>query len=173
MKTLTETALQAFLAKAGIEAAVPERHIGRELRHRPLARRTIVVHFGPNDSAAYVSGIMSLLLAAEESWLLVARYGPASQLGGLTTEGDAEALLFDPSERERPCKYVCTRDMALGSASLDIYLVSADGTVLVTWDHHTEDEGLCVDIRDVRKSNELLTDLNTCGAELEVFYTDA
>ena len=172
MNTLTETALHAFLAKVAIEAALPERHIGRELSYRPPARRTIVVHFGPNDSAGYVSGIVSLLLASEESWLLVPRYGAASQLGDFTTDDEAEALLFDPSERERLCRYVCTRDMALGSASQDIYLVSADGNVLITWDHHTEDEGLSIEVRDVRQSSGLLTDLNTFGAELEVFYTD-
>jgi len=172
MNTLNQTALDEFLTKAAIEAAAPERHIGRELIYRPPARRTIVVHFGPNDSAVYVSAVVSLLLASQESWLLVGRYGPASQLGDLTTDAGAEALVFDATERERLCRYVCARDMRMSSASQDIYLVSADGNVLVTWDHHTEDEGLGIDMRDVRQSNALLTDLNRFGAELEIFYTD-
>jgi hypothetical protein len=111
-------------------------------------------------------------LSFEESWLLVARYGPASGLGSFTVQPETEALVFDASERERLCEYLCTRDMALGSVSTDIYLVSADGNVLVTWDHHTEDEGLSVELRNVKQSSALLSDLNTFGAELEVFYTD-
>ena len=66
--------------------------------------------------------------------------------------------------------YLCTRDMAMGSVSQDVYLVGADGNVLVTWDHHTADEGLSVDLRDVEQASRLLADLNLLGAELEVFY---
>jgi hypothetical protein len=85
----------------------------------------------------YVSGVVSIRLSSEESWLLVARYGPASRLGALTIQADAEALVFDASERERLCAFLCTRDMTMGSVSQEIYLLSADGNVLVTWDHHT------------------------------------
>jgi hypothetical protein len=62
--------------------------------------------------------------------------------------------------------------MAMGSVSQDIYLVGGDGNVLVTWDHHTENEGLRVELRDVKQSSTLLADLNKFGVELEVFYTD-
>jgi hypothetical protein len=141
MNTLTQAELQGFLAKAAIVAADPDRRIGRELSYRPPALRTVVIHFGSRDSTDYISGVVSILLSFEKSWLLVARYGPASRLGAFTTQPDAEALVFDSSERERLCAYVCTRDMAMGSASQDIYLVGADGSVLITWDHHTEDEG--------------------------------
>lgn len=172
MNTLTQAELHEFLEKAAIVAAGPELRIGRELRYHPTARRTVVIHFGPKDSTGYVSGVVSILLSSEESWLLVARYGPAFRLGALTIQPDAEALVFDASERERLCAYLCTRDMAMGSVSQDIYLLGADGNVLVIWDHHTEDEGLRVEMRDAKQSSALLSDLNTFGAELEVFYTD-
>jgi hypothetical protein len=172
MKTLTQAELQGFLAEAAIVAAGPELRVGREVSYHPPARRTVVIQFARKDSAGYVSGVVSILLSSEESWLLVARYGPASQLGALTTEPEAEALVFAPSERDRLCAYLCTRDMAMGSVSQDIYLVGGDGNVLVTWDHHTEDEGLRVDLRDVKQSSTLLADLNIFGVELEVFYTD-
>ena len=172
MNTLTEEELHALLIKAEIVAAGPERGIGRELRYQPPARRTLVIHFGPQDSTGYLTDVVSILLSSEESWLLVPRYGQASQIAALTTQPDAEALVFAPSERERLCAYLCTRDTAMGSASPDIYLVSAAGNMLITWDHHTEDEGLSVEMRDVKQASALLALLNTFGTELEVFYTD-
>jgi hypothetical protein len=172
MNTMTHPELQAFLLKAGIVVAAPERGIGRELNYQPPARRIVVVQFGPDDSTGYLAQVVSIVLSAEESWLLMPRYGSASQLGDFTTQSDAEALVFAPSERERLCAYLCSRDMAMGAISQDIYLVGADGNVLVAWDHHMEDEGLRVDLRDVKQSTALLADLNTFGAELEVFSTD-
>jgi hypothetical protein len=171
MNTLNDAELQAFLLKAGIAVAAPERGIGRELNYQPPARRIVVVQFGPNDSTGYLAQAVSIVLSVEESWLLVPRYGSASQLGNFTTQA-AEALVFPPSERERLCTYLCSRNMAMGAVSQDIYLIGADGNVLVAWDHHMEDEGLRVDLRDVKQSTALLADLNTFGAELEVFYTD-
>jgi hypothetical protein len=35
-----------------------------------------------------------------------------------------------------------------------------------------KDEGLRVDLRDAKQSSAQLSDLNTFGAELEVFYID-
>ena len=170
MTTLTATQLHDFLANAAIEAASPERGIGRELTYRPPAPRTIVVHFGSDDSSEYITRVISILLQSAESWLLAPRYGSASQLRELTTVADAEALLFAPSERDRLASYLCTRDMSMRAISQDIYLVSGDGNTLIVWDHHTEDEGLEVALRDIVRSSALLADLNTFGAELEVFY---
>jgi hypothetical protein len=171
MTTLTETELHDFLAKTAIVAANPERGIGRQLTYEPPAPRIIVIHFGPEDWADYVSRIVSIVLSFEDAWLLISRHGSASQLRELTTHDDAEALMFAAAERERLAAYVCSRDMAMGRASQDIYLVGGVGNILITWDHHTEDEGLSVEVRDVRQSSALLADLNAFGAELEVFYT--
>jgi hypothetical protein len=172
MNTLSQPELQPFLENAAIAAASPESRIGRELRYHLPAPRTVVIHFGGEESADYISQIISILLSSEESWLLLARYGPAARLGDLTKQPEAQALVFGPSERDRLCMYLCTRDMAMGSVSQDVYLVGADGNVLARWDHHTADEGLTVDLRDVKQASRLLADLNMIGAELEVFYTD-
>jgi hypothetical protein len=43
---------------------------------------------------------------------------------------------------------------------------------LVTWDHHTADEGLDVRLQSVAEASRLLVSLNDFGAELEVFYSD-
>jgi hypothetical protein len=98
MKTLTQAELQGFLAKAAIVAAGPELRIGREVSYHPRARRTVVIQFARKDSAGYVSGVVSILLSSEESWLLVARYGSASQLGDLTAWADAEGMVFASSD---------------------------------------------------------------------------
>ena len=171
MNTLTLAELHQFLASVALNIAAPERGVGRELSYRPSALRTVVIHFGPDDSSDYVREVVSILLSFDDSWLLMARHGSASQLGDLTTQDDAEALTFASAERHRLCDYLCTREMRLGSVSQDVYVLSEDGNMLVTWDHHTEDEGLQVDLRDVERANELLVALNTLGAEVEVFYT--
>src|SRR6185436_20404849 len=98
LKTLTQAELQGFLAHAAITAAGPERGIGRELCSRQPARRTVVIHFGADDPADYITRVVSILLSMEDSWVLVGRYGSAAQLGALTTTIEAEALVFDSSE---------------------------------------------------------------------------
>jgi glycerate-2-kinase len=172
MKALTDDRLLQFFAQAHIDAADPERRIGRQLTFKSPARRTLVVHFGPDDPSDYIAEVMGIVLSSASSWLLVARHGPAAQLGDLTDVLDAEGLLFERSEHARLCHYLCTRDMRLGSVSVDVYLVSGDGSMLVTWDHHTDDEGLSIEVQDVERSSALLTALNDRGVELEVFYVD-
>jgi len=59
--------------------------------------------------------------------------------------------------------------MNLGATSADLYSLGTSGNALVTWDHHTADGGLTVELRRVDDSNRLLLSLNEIGAELEVF----
>jgi hypothetical protein len=136
------------------------------------SRRAIVVRFGSTDGSDYIADTVSIILSSQDSWLLIPRYGPAAQLSSLTTIPEAEALSFGANERGQLCTYLCTRDMTMGSVSQDIYVVSANGNTMVTWDHHTHDEGLRIDLRDVKESSRLLVELNTFGAELEAFYSD-
>jgi len=83
----------------------------------------------------------------------------------------AEALSFDVVDRGQLCNYLCTRDMDIGSVSSDLYVVSGDGTVIITWDHHTQTEGLRIDCA-VSESSKLLAEMNNMGAEMEVFHSD-
>jgi len=172
MDALNQTELRAFFATTRLAVADPSLGIGREISFRQSARRLIVIHFGKADRPDYIARTISIVLSSQPSWLLVARFGPAAKLGTLTTLTDAEALSFGPGERERLCTYLCTRDMTMGSVSQDVYAIGVNGNTLVTWDHHTHDEGLRVDLQDVQESSKLLAALNTFGAELEVFYTD-
>ena len=173
MDTLDAAGVRQFLDRAGIRAADPERGIGRELIYRDPARRTVVVYVGENISRQHVSRIVSVLLSSQDAWLLIPRYGSVSSLGFPSIPPAADALLFGAAERDDLSAYLCTRDMDLRSASCDLYLVGASGTVLVTWDHHTSDEGLEINLRDVDEAGSLLAKLNTIGAELELFYVDA
>jgi len=172
MDALNQAELQSFLATTGIAVADASLRIGRELSYQPSPRRLIVVHVGSDDRREYIARTVSIVLSSQNSWLLIPRFGPAAKLGSLTTIPEAVALSFGPSERDLLCTYLCTRDMTMGSVSQDIYLVAANGGTLVTWDHHTHDDGLSIALRDVQESCKLLADLNTFGAELEVFYTD-
>jgi hypothetical protein len=63
MNTLSQPELQAFLENAAIEAASRESRIGRELRYHLPARRTVVIHFGGEESADYVSQVVSIGIA--------------------------------------------------------------------------------------------------------------
>ena len=171
MDALNKEQLQEFLARVAVHAADPERGIGRELTYRPSPRRCVVIHFGDSDSLGYITRIVSLVLSTRESWVLIPRRGPASKLG-IADLPEAEALAFGPSEVERLCTYLCQREQTLSAVSADLYVLSPDGDVMVTWDHHTADEGLQTDLRDVNTAGRLLADLNAVGAELELFYTD-
>jgi hypothetical protein len=55
--------------------------------------------------------------------------------------------------------------------SSDLYVVSGDGTVIITWDHHTQTKGLRIDCA-VSESSKLLAEMNNMGAEMEVFHSD-
>jgi hypothetical protein len=173
MESLDAAAVRQFLDRAGIRAADPDAGIGRELTYRDSPRRTIVVYVGENISREHVSRIVSVILSSEESWLLIARYGSPSMLGLASVSPEADALVFRAAEVRDLTAYVCTRDMSLGSARADLYLVSGSGTVLVTWDHHTSEDGLEIQLRNVDETGALLTKLNAVGAELELFYNDA
>ncbi len=172
MDALNDEQLHAFLARVNVPAADPGRGIGRELSYRPPPLRVVVIHFGDSDSPEYITRVVSIVLSTRESWVLIPRHCPASALGIHDVSLEAEALAFGLPERERLCAYLCEHDTSLNSASADLYALSADGDVLVTWDHHTADEGLRIDLRVVDTTSRLLADLNTAGVELELFYTD-
>ena len=172
MNALNQAEVQEFFAKVGITAADPHLNIGRQLTYRTSPRRIIVIHFGPADSLDYIARVVSTVLSSQDSWLLIPRYGPTSKLALSTAFPKAEALSFDVADRGQLCNYLCTRDMNIGSVSSDLYVVSGDGNVIITWDHHTQAEGLRIDLCDVRESSKLLTEMNNMGAEMEVFYSD-
>jgi len=173
MDALDAADVRQVLDRAGIRAADPERGIGRELIYRDPPSRTVVVYVGEKISREHFSRIVSVLLFSQDAWLLIPRHGSVASLGFPSIPPGTDAIRFGASERGHLSAYLCTRDMDLGSVSCDLYVVAASGTVLVTWDHHTSEDGLEINLRDVDEAGSLLAKLNTIGAELELFYVDA
>jgi hypothetical protein len=164
--------LDVLLGRASIRVAAPTLGIGREISYVDTPRRTIVVHFAKSDAVEYVRSVMSRILDADEEWLLLSRYGSVSDLGLLTPASNSAAISFAQAEQPALVEYLCTRPTNAGSISADLYLLSRKGNSLVTWDHHTADEGLVVHLKSIADTNRLLVSLNELGAELEVFYCD-
>ena len=62
--------------------------------------------------------------------------------------------------------------MSFDSPGIDLYVLSKNGNVLITWDHHTADEGLRIELHSISDASRLLVSLNELGAELDLYYSD-
>ena len=171
MEPLDGTRLNELLTRAHIEAADAAAGRGRELRYRGHARRLIVVHLVESDSQEYSIDVVSRILEADDEWVLVTRYGSIGDLELMPDAHDAEALSFAAVERQALARYLCSRSTALDSISADLYVLGRKGDTLVTWDHHSADEGIEVQLQSVSVAGNLLRSLNELGVELELFYT--
>jgi hypothetical protein len=169
MEPVTATRLHAMLARAEIDVAADTARVGKELSYRSGPRRTIVIHLGDTDSREYCVELMTRVLEADDTWVLLTRYGSVAGLGLITGVENAEALEFATSERAALAQYLCSRSTRLDSISADLYVLGRSGEVLLTWDHHSADEGISVELQSVATSGRLLAALNDLGAELEVF----
>ena len=112
------------------------------------------------------------ILALEEAWLLLPRHGTVGSLGLFDGPSDAAAIRFAAAERAQLAHYLCTRSVGLDAVSADLYALSESAAILLTWDHHTADEGLSIQFRDVPDASRLLVTLNELGTELELYYVD-
>jgi hypothetical protein len=172
MTAVTPEDYETVLARGSLHEADPARGIGRELSFRDGPARQIVVHFGADDSTQYVREVTDRILALEEAWLLVPRHGSVGSLGLLDGHTDAAAIRFPLGARARLAHYLCTRPVGLDAVSADLYAVSESAAILLTWDHHTADEGLSIQFRHVPDATKLLVTLNELGTELELYYLD-
>ena len=169
MNPLTSAELQTVLAQGGLRRADPGDGVGRVLTFVDAPQRQIVVHFGPRDFERYVRDVTDRVLSLAEVWLLVPRRGAVSRLGLIGAHEEAEAIRFGREERSTLAKFLCTRPVEVESTSADLYAISDSGTILITWDHHTAEDGLSIEMRRVADSTTLLRVLNELGAELELF----
>ena len=115
---------------------------------------------------------MSRVLELDDEWVLVTRHGSIADLKLLAGTDDAAALTFGATERHALATYLCTRPTHLSAGSADLYVFGRKGNALVTWDHHSADEGIGVDLQSVTDAGRLLMSLNELGVELELFYTE-
>ncbi len=172
MKEVTVAEVLAVTSASAIAMTDPRRGIGRTLNFTAGPIRTLVVHLVESDPSDYVTRVVGAILRLEDSWFLLPRHGSASQLGFPVVRPDVAAFEFRDDERDALCDYLCTRDMSIGAVSCDLYAVAGRSGTVVTWDHHTADEGLVIQSRDIELTGRLLVELNAIGTELEVFYTD-
>ena len=170
MEPITETRLRQLFTRAHIEAADVTAGIGQELRYRDNPRRVIVIHLAETDSLEYRIELVSRVLEMDEEWVLITRYGSIGDLGLLPGVDDAAGLSFEAVERQALATYLCSRSTHLAAISADLYVLGSSGNALVTWDHHSADEGITVDLQSVSDAGRLLVSLNELGAELELFY---
>src|SRR5262245_51606682 len=147
------------LTKAGLRVADPGHRIGLELTYTVPVPRMVVLHFGKSDTEAYVLDAVARVLRLADAWLLVPRYGSASKLGLLDSAASMAAISFSAAEHSQLARYLYSRPMDFDSSSQDLYVLSANGGVLVTWDHHMADEGLRVELLSVKDTEQLLVSL--------------
>ena len=172
MKAISNTELAAFLVEAQIHRADPNLRIGRQLTYAADPLRVVVVHFGESESPEYIEGIFRNVLAIDESWFITPRYGSVSDFGIAEVQHDAAAILAVRVDAERLITFLYNRFEALQTMEgNDLYLVAGTGQILVTYDHHSPDEGLAIHLNDIAKTSQLLVILNEMGAEMELFST--
>src|SRR5829696_9181997 len=147
MESVTDIRLGELFARAQIEAADAAAGIGQELRYRGGARRAVVIHLAETDSIEYRVEIMARVLAMDDAWVLITRYGTIGNLGLIPDVENAAGLSFPATERHALARYLCSRATELASVSSDLYVLGCSGDTLVTWDHHSADEGITVDLQ--------------------------
>lgn len=159
------------LRSGGIREADPSVGIGRELSYSDGPLRTVAVHFVAADSPSYRCDVVTRILELEDGWCLATRFGRVADLDLVETDRSTAALHFSSEQRSSLAEYLVTRpiDEPIGHPSTDLYAVSDSGRILVTWDHHTEDDGLRVELRSTRQASRLLSALCDLGTELELF----
>ena len=171
MKSLNEDRLREAFGRAHIDAADVSRGIGQQLTYRTNPHRTIVIHLVETHTLEYCIDVVSRVLASDDEWLLIPRYGSVRELDLIDEAGNAEAVSFTAAESDAMARYLCTRSTALSSSSADLYVLGGRGDILITWDHHSADEGISIQLQSVSDAGRLLVSLNELGVELELFYT--
>jgi hypothetical protein len=144
-------------SRAGLAIADSTLGVGRELTYCEGPVRIIVIHFVEADFPEVWKKTMMGILSLEAQWILMNRHGhfQARQYG----QGEVETLL-DLLIQRYP-KVIYEGD--------DQYLVSKEGNVVVSYDHHMLDDGLAVYTNAVSLASKLLCRLNEMGVELELF----
>ena len=116
----------------------------------------------------YLAQILAAIFSSEAAWVLVPRYGDAGQCGLVTPRADLAAIRVESEDTPALIAFLLA-EPAGASRDRDIYLLGDSGTALVTWDHHTQQDGLCLQFSDISRSSRALVLLNELGAEFDVF----
>lgn len=164
MKPVSQKMLMGLLDKAAIAMVPPELGIGRQLTYEPSAKRTFVIQFEESHSAEEVQVALAIILSSCEGWTLVERHARDIQ-------AERSAVQYGHNDQDRLVEDLGSIQAIGPQGRSDLYRISNDGKTMVTWDHHTSNEGLVVQFNDVGRSNEVLMDLNRVGTEMDLFFT--
>jgi hypothetical protein len=168
MQAVAEQTYRKLLEKIGLKAADPGSSIGKQLAFVVPVPRMVVLYFAGRNTETYVPDAVLRVLELSDEWLLTPRYGSASDLGLLPGASTTAAVSFGASEHPQLARYLCTRSMDPNSQAQDLYVLSGKGHALVTWDHHTAEEGLKIELLSISDAARLLVSLNELGAELDL-----
>lgn len=172
MRLISSEYLDQLLFRAKIRVSDTSLGIGRELSYLENPCRIVVIHVLEDEPLEYVSAVMACILEIDKEWLLLTRYGSVCDLGLLSGNTNAAAISFSKDEQPAFIEYLCTRLTDAGLVSADLYVLGENGKTLVTWNHHTADEGIVIQLRSVADTTRLLVSLNELGTELDVFYSE-
>ena len=146
---------------AGI-GLVPQFHQG--------PRRVVRLQLGePGRDLAHK--MASLVLGLCDDWILVPRFRGSSGLGFANPGTNAAATLFTGSEVASLAQHLSAFKHPEAIYS-DLWLLSADGCILIRWSHHAHVDGLDIEFASVPEASQLLVALNECGAEFGVLSND-
>jgi hypothetical protein len=172
MRNISHKEVKQLLLEAGISTAAPELGIGRELTYRQYPPRIVVVHLSKDEPAEYLMSLIARIFELDDEWLLFTRYGLVSDLELPIRTPDTGAIAFTRAETPRLAQYLSERPSGAGLVSADLYVLGRKGHALVTWDHHSADEGIDIKLQTVADASKLLVSLNELGVELEMYYSD-
>ena len=154
---VTESDFMEICSRSGISIPDPLLGIGLELTYRDDPARTIVVYFLESDFPETWKMTMGAVLQLKPQWLLVSRYGPI------------DARQFEEEELSNLLDFLVEIQTKVSKESDDKYLISKDGKVLISYDHHMFEDGLAIYTNDVPFTSAVLCSLNELGAEIQLF----
>jgi hypothetical protein len=141
---------------AGIKIPAPSLGIGRELTYLSGARRTIIVHFAQSDFPGVWKNSVFKILSLKPSWILINRFG------------DFEGQKFLTTELDNFVDVLAEKYIAVSKTYDDLYIVSDDGQMIISYSHSMLEEGLVLSTSNIDLAGEVLVCLNALGSELEL-----
>ncbi len=147
---LIESEFAEICCRAGITIADPSVNIGRELTYLDTPVRTIVIYFLESEFPEIWKSTMEGILRLEPEWIFVNRFGAYQAKQFLKAEVDS--LLDHMIKSDPSC-----------NGGDDQYLVSRNGKILISYDHHMFDNGLPIYTNDIQVASSILVHLNEIG----------
>ena len=169
MKIIDKAKFRDFCENSNIDLPDRKLNIGRELTYRDSPLRTIVIHVVESDSNKYILKLFDTILSIERFWILTPRFTYNDRLKIRGVKYQEESITFEPSEKEELCEYLLNHRDNLRSIVDDLYLLGESGNVIMLYDLHMEADGLPIFLNDISQAGKLLLNLNSLGAEFEVF----